>query len=129
MGPLGLYSAGQSATRPPTVGLHLVVYMFWDNDAVVDTFKKERPSDHKLQELLSEYIYDVCTQVFTPKFRKIGTKYNVVVDFESRRYDPSATEAFITSHGHLHRTLVDILDYLFNLKPILMELCVAFLIL
>ena len=91
-----------------------VVYIFCDNDAVVDTLDKEKPSDPKLQDLLREFLYIVCTRSFTPKFRKIGTKENAVADFISRRHDPTATEVFFASKGHPPRKFVEVPDYMFN---------------
>ena len=93
-----------------------VVYVFCDNVAVVETLDKQKPSDPKLQELLREYLYVVCTRGFTPKFRRIGTKANVVADFISRRHDPIATEAFFVSQGHPIRTLKDIPDHMFKIN-------------
>ena len=93
-----------------------VVYVFCDNVAVVETLEKEKPSDPKLQELLREYLYVVCTRGFTPKFRRIGTKDNEVADFISRRHDPTATEAFFAAKGHPHRSLVDVPDHMFKLN-------------
>ena len=93
-----------------------IVYVFCDNDAVVDTLEKQKPADPKLQELLREYLYVVCTRGFTPKFRKIGTKENEVADFISRRHDPAATETFFSSKGHPPRTLVEVPDHMFKLN-------------
>ena len=93
-----------------------VVYVFCDNVAVVETLDKQKPSDPKLQELLREYLYVVCTRGFNPKFRRIGTKANVVADFISRRHDPIATEAFFVSQGHPIRTLKDIPDHMFKIN-------------
>ena len=93
-----------------------VVYVFCDNVAVVETLEKEKPSNPKLQELLREYLYLVCTRGFTPKFKKIGTKENEVADFISRRHDPIATELFFSTKGHPPRSLVEVPDYMFKLN-------------
>jgi hypothetical protein len=93
-----------------------VVYVFCDNVAVVETLEKQKPSDPKLQALLREYLYVVCTRGFTPKFRRIGTKDNEVADFISRRHDPIATKDFFSTKGHPLRALVDIPDHMFNLN-------------
>ena len=93
-----------------------LVYVFCDNEAVVETLEKQKPSNEKLQELLREYLYVVCTRGFTPKFRKIGTKANEVADFISRRHDPVATEAFFIAKGHPARTMVNVPDYMFKLN-------------
>ena len=93
-----------------------VIYVFCDNVAVVETLDKEKPSDTKLQELLREYLYVVCTRGFTPKFRTVGTKENEVADFISRRHDPSATEGFFLSKGRPVRSLVEVPDCMFKLN-------------
>ena len=93
-----------------------LVYVFCDNVAVLETLEKEKPSDTKLQELLREYLYVVCTRGFTPKFRTVGTKDNEVADFISRRHDPVATSAFFSTKGHPKRSLVEVPDSMFNLN-------------
>ena len=93
-----------------------LVYVFCDNVAVVESLEKQKPSDPKLQELLREYLYVVCTRGFTPVFRKIGTKDNEVADFISRRHDPVATAAFFKSKGHPIRSLVNVPDSMFKLN-------------
>jgi hypothetical protein len=93
-----------------------VIYVFCDNVAVVETLDKQKPSDPKLQELLREYMYVVCTRGFTPKFRTIGTKENEVADFISRRHDPVATQAFFTTKGLANKSVVNVPDCLFNLN-------------
>ena len=92
-----------------------IVYVFCDNVAVVETLDKQKPSDTKLQELLREYMYVVCTRGFTPKFRTIGTKENEVADYISRRHDPVAAAEYFASHGLPQRTLVDVPDSMFKL--------------
>ena len=82
----------------------------------METLEKQKPSNEKLQELLREYLYVVCTRGFTPKFRKIGTKANEVADFISRRHDPVATEAFFIAKGHPARNMVNVPDYMFKLN-------------
>lgn len=93
-----------------------VIYVFCDNVAVVETLDKQKPADPKLQELLREYMYVVCTRGFTPKFRTIGTKENEVADFISRRHDPAATSAFFASKALPRRSLVKVPDNLFKLQ-------------
>ena len=93
-----------------------VVYVFCDNDAVVETLSKQKPTDPKLQELLREYLYVVCTRGFTPRFRKIGTKENEVADYISRRHDPIETQNFFISKGHPPRNKVDVPDFMFSLN-------------
>ena len=93
-----------------------VVYIFCDNVAVVETLDKQKPKDTKLQELLREYLYVVCTRGFTPKFRTVGTKENLVADFISRRHDPEATKSFFQKNKHPQRSLVQVPDSFFKLQ-------------
>ena len=93
-----------------------VVYVFCDNVAVVETLDKQKPKDVKLQELLREYLYVVCTRGFTPKFRTVGTKENLVADFISRRHDQEATNLFFTNNNLPQRSLVSVPDSYFQLQ-------------
>ena len=139
----GAYFASEYWSRPfprwlqdPTIPIHIkefwvvlvsawvwgerwrgrVVYVFCDNDAVVETLTNQKPSDQKLQELLREYLYIVCTRGFTPKFRKIGTKENEVADFISRQHNPTEIETFFTTKGHPSRARIEAPDFTFNLN-------------
>ena len=138
----GAYFGSEYWSRPfppwlqdPSIGIHIkefwvalvsawlwgekwrgkVVYVFCDNVAVVETLDKQKPKDVKLQELLREYLYVVCTRGFTPKFRTIGTKSNVVADFISRRHDQEATQLFFIKNNHPERDLVPVSDSCFQL--------------
>ena len=93
-----------------------IVYVFCDNTAVVESLDKQKPSDPKLQELVREYMYVVCTRGFTPKFRTVGTVENEVADYVSRVHDPVATEAFFKSKGWTPKSLVSVQDCLFSLQ-------------
>ena len=93
-----------------------LVYLFCDNDAVVENLEKEKPKDQKMLELLREFLYTVCTKKFTPVFRKIGTKQNYVADFISRCHDPTATQKFFRRNNLPTRTLIKVPDTLFNLN-------------
>ena len=93
-----------------------VVYVFCDNVAVVETLENQKPKDTKLQELLREYLYVVCTRGFTPKFRVVGTKANKVADFISRRHDPEATNAFFAKNNLPLRSLVNVPEIFFSLR-------------
>ena len=93
-----------------------LVYIFSDNDAVVETLEKEKPKDSKMQELLREFLYVVCVKGFTPTFRKIGTKENHLADFMSRRHDPDAILQYFSKHDLRVRKLVEVPDNLFNLQ-------------
>ena len=60
------------------------MYIFSDNDAVLESLEKEKPKDTKMQGLLREFLYIVCVKGFTPAFRRIGTKSNHEADYMSR---------------------------------------------
>ena len=85
-----------------------MVYIFCDNTAVVDTLDKEKPSDPKLQELLREFLFIVCTRGFTPIFRKIGTAANSTADYISRVHDPVLTNQYFKSQNLPMRKLVTV---------------------
>ena len=93
-----------------------MVYIFCDNTAVVDTLDRERPSDKKLQELLREFLFIVCTRGFTPIFRKIGTLANATADYISRVHDPILTTQFFKSQNLPMRKLIEAPDQLFLLQ-------------
>ena len=121
--------------KDPNIGIHLkefyvvliscwlwgdkwtgcVVYIFCDNTAVIETLDKEKPKDPKMQDLLREFLFIVCSKKFTPVFRKIGTKENWCADFISRCHDHDATDAFFVKHSLPARKLVEVPDNLFNL--------------
>ena len=88
---------------------------FCDNTAVVDTLDRERPSDRKLQELLREFLFIVCTRGFTPIFRKIGTLANTTADYISRVHGPILTIQYFKSKNLPMRKLVEVPDQLFLL--------------
>ena len=93
-----------------------LVYLFCDNDAVVETLDKEKPKDSRMQDLLREFLYIVCTKKFTPIFRKIGTKENFVADFISRCHDQAATSDFFARNNIQPKKLVTVPDSFFNLN-------------
>ena len=93
-----------------------MVYIFSDNDAVVEVLEKERPKDPKMMELLREFLYVVCTRRFTPIFRKIGTKENEVADFISRCHDEHKISSFFKQKNLPMRTPIPALDTLFTLR-------------
>ena len=64
-----------------------LVYIFSDNVAVSEVLNKEKPKDPKMLQLLQEFLYLVCTQGFTPVFRRIGTKDNKLANFISRNHN------------------------------------------
>ena len=91
-----------------------VVYVFCDNSAVVETLENKKPRDCKLQDLLREFYYIVCTRGFSPKFRIIGTKQNKVVDFLSRNHNPVQIEQFFKDNCEM-KTQVHVKDSYFKL--------------
>ena len=93
-----------------------LVYIFCDNTAVVDVLQKEKPSDPRMQELLREYLYIVCTCGFPPVFRKIGTVANETADFISRVHDPNQTQEFFQKKSLPIRKPVTAPDNLFLLR-------------
>ena len=93
-----------------------LVYMFCDNTAVVDVLQNEKPKDQKMQELLREFLYIVCTRGFTPVFKKIGTTANETADFISRVHDPILTQKFFKCRGLPAMKPVTAPDTLFSLK-------------
>ena len=93
-----------------------LVYIYCDNTAVVESLEKEKPKDPKLQELLREFLFIVCSRGFTPVFRKIGTLANETADFISRVHDPDQTLEFFHTRGLPLRKLVTAPDNLFQLR-------------
>ena len=93
-----------------------MVYIFCDNEAVVQVLDKERPKDPKMLELLQEFLYIVCTRGFTPIFRKVGTKENAVADFLSRNHDELQTASYFKQNNLPMRTCVQAPDNLFTFK-------------
>ena len=89
---------------------------FSDSDPVVDVLVHEKPKDPKMQELLREFLFVVCTRGFTPVFRKIGTKANKVADYISRVHDISETEKYFLVNNLPLRKKVDCPDNFFTLR-------------
>ena len=93
-----------------------LVYIFCDNDAVVEVLEKERPKDLRMLQLLQEFLFIVCTRKFTPVFRKIGSKENFVADFISRCHDCNLIDKFFDDYNLPMRTPVTALDTMFTLR-------------
>ena len=93
-----------------------LVYIFCDNDAVVEVLEKKKPKDEKMLELLREFLYIVCSKKFTPAFKKIGSKENLTADYISRCHDPVLTRRFFEQQNLPARKLVKIPDSFFNLN-------------
>lgn len=122
--------------KDPSVGIHLkefyvvlasawlwgdvwtghLVYIFSDNDAVIESLDKEKPKDAGMLSLVREFMYIVCTKKFTPIFRKIGTKQNWLADFLSRCHDHQRTEAFFSEKKIKKMKYLPIPDSYFNLN-------------
>ena len=92
-----------------------LVYIFSDNDSVVETLVKEKPKDSRMQELLREFLYVVCVKGFTPAFRKIGTKENHEADFISRVHNYEDIHTYAVKHSLPIRKPVEAPDHLFQL--------------
>ena len=139
----GAYFQGQYWSRSfpqwlqdPNIGIHLkefyvvlasvwlwgdmltgnLVYIFSDNDAVVESLQKEKPRDQEMLKLLREFMYVVCTKKFSPVFRKIGTKQNWLADFISRCHDYDKTQQFFAEKGVVPMELRVMPDNLFNVN-------------
>ena len=93
-----------------------LVYIFCDNDAVVEVLEKERPKDPKMQELLREFMYVVCTRKFSPVFRKISSKENFVADFLSRCHDLEDVNEYFHKNNIRARTPRLVPDNFFTIK-------------
>ena len=93
-----------------------MVYIFSDNDAVVEVLQKEKPKDPKMLVLLQEFLYITCTRNFTPVFRKIGSKENLIADFISRKHDPEVIASFLKSKDFKPLELIEAPDNLFTLN-------------
>ena len=93
-----------------------MVHICSDNDAVVDVLTHEKPKDPKMQELLREFLFIVCTMGFTPVFRKIGTKENAVADYISRVHNHIDTNNFFRQNNLPPRKLVECPDNFFTLR-------------
>ena len=92
-----------------------LVYIFSDNDSVVDTLVRERPKDTRMQELLREFLYIVCIKGFTPAFRKINTKTNHEADYMSRVHNYDDIHSYAVKNSLPERKPVEAPDHLFQL--------------
>lgn len=92
-----------------------LVYLFCDNDSVVEVLNHEKPKDPNMLSMLREFSYLVCTLGFTPVFRKINTKVNHVADHISRRHDTESADAMFKRVGMQPMWKVDAPDSYFKL--------------
>ena len=93
-----------------------IVYIYCDNEAVVQVLDKEKPKDVKMMSMLREFMFLVCMKGFTPAFRKVGTKQNFVADHISRCHDPVLTEKFFLQNRIQPKKKVTIPDNFFSLQ-------------
>ena len=93
-----------------------VVHIFSDSDPVVDVLVHEKTKDPKMQILLREFLFIVCTRGFTPVFRKISSKANAVADYISRVHDQTDTREFFQKNHLPLRNLISCPDNLFTLR-------------
>ena len=91
------------------------VYLFCDNDSVIDTIVYQKPSAPDMLSLLHEYLYVVCLKKFFPVPRKIDTKSNFLADHISRRYDSESAQKVFSSVGKLGMVRVSVPDHRFKL--------------
>ena len=93
-----------------------VVYIFCDNDSVVDTIVNQRPRDPDMNTLLREFLYVVCLKKFSPILRKIDTKSNYLADHILRRHDVESADKVFTTSGKHGMVKVDVSDNRFKLS-------------
>ena len=92
-----------------------IIYIYCDNDSVVEVLDKEKPKDEMMMSMLREFMYLVCLKGFTPIFRKVGTKENFVADHISRCHDPELTEKFFIQNKIPPKKKITIPDSFFKL--------------
>ena len=92
------------------------VYMFCDNDSVVDCITYQKPHDQDLLSLLREFLYVVCRKKFVPIARKIDTKANHLADHISRRHDHESAVKIFSAAGKPGMREVPVTDSHFKLS-------------
>ena len=92
------------------------VYMFCDNDSVVDCITYQKPHDKDLLSLLREFLYVVCRKKFIPIARKIGTAPNYLADHISRRHDHESADKVFSAAGKPGMVKVSVPDNYFKLS-------------
>ena len=93
-----------------------IIYIYCDNDSVVEVLDKEKPKDKMMMAMLREFMYLVCLKGFTPAFRKVGTKANFVADYISRCHDPDLTEKFFIQNKITPKRKIKVPDTFFKLQ-------------
>ena len=92
------------------------IYLFCDNDAVIDCIIYQKPRDPDLLSLLREFLYLVCMKKFVPIARKIDTKANYLADHISRCYDHDSADKIFTEAGKPGMVRVEIPNSSFKLS-------------
>ena len=92
------------------------VYMFCDNDSVVDCIVHQKPHDPDMLSLLREFLYVVCMKKFVPIARKIDTKSNHLADHISRRHDHDSACKIFTAASKPGMVKVPVTDNHFKLS-------------
>ena len=92
------------------------IYMFCDNDSVVDCITYQKPKDKDMLSLLREFLYVVCMKKFTPIARKIGTATNSLADHISRRHDHESASKVFSDAGKPGMARVSVPDSSFKLS-------------
>ena len=92
------------------------VQIYCDNDAVVDVLNFHKPKDIKMQSLLREFLFYVCTFNFSPVASKIGTKENLIADFLSRNFNPVDAVSFFIKQGLGPLKNIPLHDSVFEMK-------------
>ena len=93
-----------------------IVFIFCDNDSVVETIVNQKPRDPDMCTLLREFLYVVCLKKFSPILRKIASKTNSLADHISRRHDPESAEQLFTSCGKPGMVRVSVPDHRFKVS-------------
>ena len=92
------------------------VFIFCDNDSVVETIVNQKPRDPDMCTLLREFLYVVCLKKFSPILRKIASKTNSLADHISRRHDTVSAEQLFTSCGKPGMVRVSVPDHRFKVS-------------
>ena len=92
------------------------VYMFCDNDSVVDCIVHQKPHDPDMLSLLREFLFVVCVKKFVPIARKIDTKSNHLADHISRRHDHDSACRVFEAAGKPGMVKVSVTDNHFKLS-------------
>ena len=92
------------------------VQIYCDNDAVCDVITYNKPKDPKMQQLLREFLFFVCTYNFMPVVSKIGTKENLIADFLSRNFNLKDANDFFLKNNLSSMKSIPLTDDLFEMQ-------------